>query len=109
MKTYKDFGKIYIGDSDIASLTIRSGMNAYTLDFGEDNSYAAYFVTEDAEIGSHYEERISSEHGLWIYDDNECTARIVCDSFKIYRAGQMGCIISVKGFDERNSQITRRY
>lgn len=109
MKTYKDFGKISIGASDIASLTVRSCMNTYTLNFGEDNSYSAYFVTEDAEIGSHYKECFSGNHWLWIYDDEELTARISCESFKIYRAGQMGCIIYVKGFDENRSFIIRRY
>lgn len=104
-KTYKDFQMIHIGDSDIASLTIRSCMDVSVLNFGEDNAYSAYLVTEDVEIGSHYEERIHGDHWLWIYDDSGKTADIVCDSFKIYRAGELGCIIAVKGFDEERSEI----
>ena len=36
MKNYKDFTKKYIGGSDNASLTVRSGSTVSALDFGQD-------------------------------------------------------------------------
>ena len=44
MKNYKDFTKKYIGGSDIASLTVRSGSTVSALDFGQDDEYMAYVV-----------------------------------------------------------------
>ena len=55
MKSYKDFEKIYIGGSDIASLVLVGckhnekgeslGAATELLHFGEDNCYRAYYVT----------------------------------------------------------------
>lgn len=51
MKSYKDFEKMYIGESDIASLTMvgfapEQGLTAQLLHFGGDNAYSAYIVDE---------------------------------------------------------------
>lgn len=54
---YKEFGKEYIGDSDVASLVLvgvtKKGLSAEILNFGEDRSYSAYMADGDnVEIGS---------------------------------------------------------
>lgn len=62
MKSYKDFEKEFIGDSDIATLIMlgydskeKDGLLLKKLNFGEDGNYRAYIVEGQAEIGSHYE------------------------------------------------------
>lgn len=97
MKTYKDFEKIRIGESDIANLVMvgcREDQGAVTelLHFGEDGDYEAYYVTEPCEIGEHYKKVASFESWLKIYDDTERTFDEYGD-FNIYRAGDFGCII----------------
>ena len=51
MKTYKDFEKQYIGNSDVAALIMvgykkGNGLVTDLLHFGEDGAYSAYIVTE---------------------------------------------------------------
>lgn len=97
MKTYKEFNKKFIGESDIAALTIRSGMNCTSLNFGIDSAYQAYIVTDEAEIGKHYELVFEGENWLRIYDDIELTLFARANKIKIYRAGELGCIIQLIG------------
>lgn len=97
MKSYRDFEKQFIGTSDIASLTVRSGMKIGSIDFGEDGCYSAYICFgDDVEIGEHYS-RVFEGSGAWlkIYDDfglafEQYTEFIKCS---IYVAGNFGCII----------------
>ena len=96
--TYKDFPKISIGESDIASLTIRSCLNISLLRFGEDGDYYAYeCIGDDIEIGAHYKKVFTGSHWLTIYDDNGVGYnRYAPEGYKavdIYRAGEFGCII----------------
>lgn len=102
MKSYKEFKQEFIGDSDIATLimvgpTVSENTNKYLttepLPFGEDASYKAYMVEGKAEIGSHYHLVAEFKHWLKIYDDEELTLNIRADHIKVYRAGEMGCII----------------
>ena len=96
MKTYKDFDKRYIGSSDIASLTVRSGRDVSVLNFLSDGSYSAYEVIgNDVEIGSHYNKVFSGSTWLSIYDDSDMTYKARHDGMTvdIYRAGDFGCII----------------
>lgn len=95
MKNYKDFEKVFIGDSDIASLTLRSPMEATVLNFGEDNSYKAYIVEGNAEIGEHYDKVYECNNWLKIYDDDGLSAEFDADYIAVYRAGEMGCIIQL--------------
>lgn len=97
MKTYKDFEKRPIGDSDISSLTIRYPMKAEVLNFGSDGSYSAYIVTEDAEIGEHYRLVSQGTHWAILYDEFGKTFSCHADEIKIYRAGEFGCIIQLIG------------
>ena len=95
-KFYKDFKKVYIGTSDIASLTVRSVFDVHNLSFGEDGAYSAYECFGDVEIGEHYSKVFSGKTWLKIYDDSELVYSKHFDEFPffdIYRAGNYGCII----------------
>lgn len=74
-----------------------NGLKTSTLDFGEDGSYMAYVVDEDAEIGAHYKKVADFKHWLKIYDDDELTYRVNAQEINIYRAGDFGCIIQTIG------------
>lgn len=69
MKNYKEFSKVSIGASDIASLTLRSVRNVGILDFSEDGNYFAYECFGDVEIADHYTKVFSGSTWLYIYDD----------------------------------------
>ena len=94
MKNYKEYEKRFIGASDIAALILvgcdENGLKTSTLDFGEDGSYMAYVVDEDAEIGAHYKKVADFKHWLKIYDDDELTYRVNAQEINIYRAGDFG-------------------
>lgn len=99
MKTYKDFEKQYIGDSDVASLILvgcgKNGLNLKELHFGQDASYHAYIVEGEAEIGSHYYKVAEFESWMKIYDDEGLVKRFNGKQIIVYRAAEMGCIIQI--------------
>lgn len=100
MKVYKDFKKQYIGSSDIASLILAGykkgeGFVTVPLHFGQDDSYNAYIVEGEAEIGSHYEKRAEFNSWLKIYDDEKFVKQFSGKKIIVYRAGEMGCIIQI--------------
>lgn len=98
MKNYKEFKRMYIGYSNIASLTLRAPNLSHILTFGEDGAYYAYLVEGEAEIGGHYQLEFECSHcWLWIYDDTERVMSIgdARTTIKVYRAGLKGCIIQV--------------
>lgn len=101
MKNYKEYEKRFIGASDIAALILvgcdENGLKTSTLDFGEDGSYMAYVVDEDAEIGAHYKKVADFKHWLKIYDDDELTYQVNAQEINIYRAGDFGCTIQTIG------------
>lgn len=98
-KSYKDFEKQYIGNSDIASLILAgsspNGLKLHDLHFGIDDSYQAYIVNGECEIGEHYE--LEAEFNIWlkIYDDDRLVKRFNADIIRVYRAGMQGCIIQL--------------
>lgn len=99
-KFYKDFEKVYIGTSDIASLTVRSVFDVHNLSFGEDGAYSAYECFGDVEIGGNYSKVFSGKSWIKIYDDSELVYNKHFDEFPffdIYRAGNFGCIIHWHG------------
>jgi len=100
MKTYKEFEKVFIGDSDSAFLTMVGAVDdvvsAAPLHFGQDDSYKAYIVDEPAKIGNHYKLVATFEKWLRIYDDDEKVREFRADRINVYRAGEMGCIIELK-------------
>lgn len=97
MKSYKEFEKICIGDSDIASLILagcdENGLKVEILHFGGDGNYSAYMVEGEALIGSHYEKVATFSHWLKIYDDGGLALSLYGKEFTIYKAGEYGCII----------------
>lgn len=99
MKYYKDFGKTYIGTSDIACLTYRTmtteDIKLGVIEFGQDASYEAYIVDQDTEIPEHYDLIVEGLNWLHIIDDSEVTKKFRAEKIKIYRASQMGCIIQL--------------
>lgn len=101
MKNYKDFEKIYIGSSDIATLTVRCGDKLESINFGEDGAYYAYVIEEPAELGAHYKKVLTFKGcpWLWIFDDTQRVIQLYDEratEFCIYRAGDFGCIIEIK-------------
>lgn len=103
---YKDYQIIYIGDSDIAALTMvgcrdGAGLVPEMLYFGGDNSYHAYLIertaSETVEIGAHYKLVATYNHWLSIFDDFGRTyhSEKKVDRINVYRAGQYGCIIEL--------------
>ncbi len=95
MKSRKDYKKVSIGSSDIASLTCRSGMEAYVLHFGIDADYEAYIVDDECEIPDFYEKEFECSYWLKIYDDYGLTFSIDGKKIIVYRAKDCGCIIQV--------------
>ena len=98
MKNYKEFERIYLGSSDVASLTLRAPNLSHVMNFGEDGAYFAYFVEGEAEIGEHYRLEFECSHcWLWVYDDEGRRLNIgdARTTIKVYRAGLKGCIIQV--------------
>ena len=98
-KSYKDFPLQQLGCSDIASLTFRTPMYSFPVNFGKDGSYSAYMIEGDAEIGAHYElvKEVGNAGWLKVYDDEGLTFKSdihnACYTLRVYRAGEMGCII----------------
>lgn len=99
--TYKDFDKIYVGESEAANLIVAGPNNVTYVHFGKDDAYMAYEVFGDnVTIGSHYALCAQGDYWLKIYDD---TGRAYYKGWwdfdnkykhwRIYRAGEMGMII----------------
>ncbi len=102
MRDYHDYERIYLGYSDIASLTIvgprdfkddQMGSLAESLYFGIDGDYYAYIVDGDAEIGGHYKLVQTCEVWMKVYDDEGLVKTFRAPKINIYRAGDAGCII----------------
>ena len=98
MKTYKDFEKEYIGESDVAALTMvgmtEECLTAQILHFDGDDAYSAYIVDEaDVEIGKHYSQVASFKTWLKIYDDKGLAFEVYSPKIDVYTAGEYGCII----------------
>ena len=99
MKTYKNFEKEHIGDSDIASLVLvgnsENGITAKVLPFGMDGQYSAYIVSGKAIIGAHYKKVAEFKSWMKIYDDEELTRTFRGEKIIVYRAGKMSSIIQI--------------
>lgn len=98
MKSYKEYEKVYIGSSDIASLTVvaaraNGDQLAQSLEFGIDSNYFAYLVDSNAYIGDHYKLVQSCKCWMKVFDDDELTLKLNAPIINIYRAGECGCII----------------
>ena len=100
MKNYKEFGKTYIGTSDLAGLVLRGcscdgGPELQELHFGKDAAYDAYIVDGETEIPAHYWHVATFRRWMRIYDDTQLTKTLRAERIEVYRAGEMGCIIKL--------------
>lgn len=99
MKNYKDYQKVSIGSSDIASLVLvgisESNLKAEFLHFAGDGEYQAYIVDNEAEIGAHYEKMYTFTHWMKVYDDEELMHDFNAREINVYRAGDFGCIVQL--------------
>ena len=98
-KSYKEYDRVYIGCSDIASLVLagnkrNEGLKLHDLNLGIDGSYRAYIVDDKAIIGEQY--HLEAEFNTWlkIYDDNGLVKDFKADTIRVYRIG-MHCIIQL--------------
>ena len=94
MENYKK-RVIKLGYSDIASLTLKSGLKVYNLNLGGDGDYKAYIINENCPIPAHYDLEWECCNWLWIYDDTQRVARFDADIIKIYTAGDYGVLIQL--------------
>ena len=104
MQNYKEHNKISLGSSDIARITVRymaegeKDVSYYTLHFGSDDEYSAYYIDGDCEIPSHYE-KVFDKNVWWatFVDDTEVTQKLQGNdgyfTLRIFRAGDFGCIV----------------
>lgn len=94
-KSYKDFEKVYIGSSDIASLIARFcyAKTAKIIEFGGDDDYHAYFVNQKIKMPKYYKLVASGKVWLNIFDDRERTFSVRAKFIRIYRCGDYGIII----------------
>lgn len=96
MKTYKEFPKRYIGESDSAYLLLRSAQEEKQLTFGEDGFYSAYIVNDSAcEIPDFYKKVFECSDQLEVRDDFEKSTVFKGEKIEVYRAGEFGCIIII--------------
>jgi hypothetical protein len=97
MKSYKEYEKAFIGENDVARLIIDTPIKCDYLYFGEDGAYDAYIVDENAIIGDHYTKVFGSNTWLKIYDRTglQFSDFGYGNKYKIYRAGDFGCIIQI--------------
>ena len=105
-KQYDEYGKKYLGESDVACLTLTGftdtdGVTAQILKFGGDGDYNAYVVDEDAVIGEHYTLEAEFQNWVTVYDDTEKMAEFTGDVIRFYRAGNYGIIVQVIGGSEK--------
>ena len=108
MKDYHEYKKVYIGDSDIATLILAGagddGVKAIPLHFEEDADYQAYVVDEQAAIGDHYQLKAEFESWMKVYDDHSFVREFVARKIKVYRTGMRGCIIQLLNQYEGGNQ-----
>lgn len=98
LHSYKEYNKEYIGSSDYSSLILvgcENGVKTFALNFGEDSNYYAYIVDNKTHIGSHYMKVAEFTAWMKIYDDDGLIHRFEADVIRVYRAGEMGCIIQL--------------
>ena len=97
MAHYKDFKKVYLGNSDIASLIAQDADGVTEIKFGADGTYEAYeCLGDNVQIDEHYKLVHQAKQWLRIYDDDECTYLRCYKEYRncdIYRAGDYGIIL----------------
>lgn len=103
MKSYKDYMKHTIGESDIASLVFvgigKDGVESHIIKYQGDGIYSAYIIkrkeNEEVDIGDRYELVLSFTDWTRIYDDFGKSAEYDGKVINIYRAGCYSTIIEI--------------
>lgn len=100
MKYYKEFCKKFIGSTDIARIKVMTNWENYDIQTGADDSYSAYWIDGEAEIGHHYSllKEIKRVTWLVVADEIDITILEKYDNektLKIYRAGEHGYIFQL--------------
>lgn len=103
MRSYRDCEKVFIGASDSGFLVLvgvgEDFAKSELLDFGEDGSYMAYIVEQmdgdEVAIPDHYRMVRSFRDWLRVYDDEELVQNFMASKIRVWRAGEMGCIIEL--------------
>lgn len=85
------------GFSDIASLVYRFCEGGTgELDFHGDDDYECYIIDDSVNVPSHYDEFVSGETWVWIYDDIGKVISIRAPYISIYRSGGYSLLIQVR-------------
>jgi hypothetical protein len=92
---YKEYPKMYIGESETCRLAVRYAHSTKELRFKTSGVFQAYVVDENADIAEHYKLIHSGTHWVRIYDDTSLSFSAAADSILIYRAGDQGCVIQL--------------
>lgn len=104
---YNENFKFYLGGSDIAELTVygyaepnnKASWTQQPLHYGGDGEYSAHIIrTGDAPIPEHYQHRFTFYDKAVITEDSGDTVTILGKRIDIYRAGEMGTLISVAAY-----------
>lgn len=103
MKTYKDYTKRTIGESDIATLVLvgmgEDEVKSHILNYQGDETYSAYIIkrkeNESVSIADHYELVSSFTNWIRIYDDFGKSAEYDGKVINIYRAGGYSTIVEI--------------
>lgn len=94
-KDHREYSRISLGGSDIASIILRDSRGVRELRFGEDGSYSAYLVDAECDIPDYYTLEAECKSWLSVYDDSIKTFEVQNPKkiIRVYRAGEFGCII----------------
>lgn len=98
---YHECPRMYLGESDMAQLILRTDNGVKTINFGGDGEYYAYFIdsNEKIDVLAHYACVVDEICAwAWIYDDDSRTQKINFKKdmrLRVYRAGEYGCIIQI--------------
>ena len=87
--------RVELGETDIASLTVRSGSAVYDLYTGEDGRVWAWEAEGDGEIDERFEVVLEGKYWLWIYDDSGKVYGRRGDAWKIWRAETEGKLVFI--------------
>lgn len=104
MKNYRDFDKVHMGETDIATIllsyTINGTEKTFEIATGEDSRFSAYYIEGEAEIGSHYNLIFEAEcvNKASFSDEDGENSKFEYDeekTIRLYRAGVHGFILQV--------------
>ena len=103
---YRIYPSMSIGESDIAAVIMagptEDGLKAEYLKFSKDGDYLAHIIDGNAKgYEGHYELIATLRNWLKFYDDEELVIGFKADEIKVYRAGEMGCIVQLIDKEEQ--------